>query len=135
MNITPEEAQAALNDIQDASTKARNIVRIHQRRLVEAEKPLHAIQREFPFGSAWQGDLAQRHVVLQLTDELLVDLDTFGARALTVDPRRAFEARLRGERDAAEIVSVPNMQSDDEGFEKDKNHDILCNYLYFHLPL
>ena len=24
MNITPEEAQAALNDIQDASTKARN---------------------------------------------------------------------------------------------------------------
>jgi hypothetical protein len=26
MNITPEEAQAALNDIQDASTKARNVV-------------------------------------------------------------------------------------------------------------
>jgi hypothetical protein len=25
MNITPEEAQAALNDIQDASTKARNV--------------------------------------------------------------------------------------------------------------
>lgn len=28
MNITPEEAQAALNDIQDASTKARNVMKM-----------------------------------------------------------------------------------------------------------